>query len=99
MDIVARESEGDNTRRVDKGGENSVSEYSESLIDEMKLRQPEELEINGVRLLTKNGIMQERDSQRWARENAERKIKRFAAIWSALNSAAIIALAIALLRK
>ena len=84
---------------MDKGGENSVSEYSESLIDEMKLRQPEELEINGVRLLTKNGIMQERDSQRWARENAERKIKRFAAIWSALNSAAIIALAIALLRK
>ena len=76
-----------------------MSDYSESLIEEMKLRQPMELEINGVRLLTKNGVMQEKNSQRWVRENAERKIKRFAAIWSALNSAAIIALAIALLLR
>lgn len=76
-----------------------MSDYSESLIEEMKLRQPEELEINGVRLLTKNGVTQAQESQRWARENAERKIKRFAAIWSALNSAAIIALAIALLLR
>ncbi len=76
-----------------------MSDYSESLIEEMKMRQPEELEINGVRLLTKNGVTQAQESQRWARENAERKIKRFAAIWSVLNSAAIIALAIALLRR
>lgn len=73
--------------------------YSDKLIEEMQLYQPEEMEINGVRLLTKNGTMQKLDHQRWEWENAERKIKRFAAIWSALNSAAIIALAIALLLR
>lgn len=73
--------------------------YSDELIEEMKQCQPEEMEINGVRLLTKSGVMQQQDGQRFARENAERKIKRFAAIWSALNSAAIILLAIALLSR
>lgn len=73
--------------------------YSDKLIEEMELYQPEELEINGVRLLTKSGVTQKMDHQRWEWENAERKIKRFAAIWSALNSAAIIALAIALLLR
>lgn len=76
-----------------------MNDYSECLIEEMKLRPPKEMEINGVRILTKNGVMQEQDWQRWARENAERKIKRFAAIWSALNSIAIILLAIALLSR
>lgn len=73
--------------------------YSDKLIEEMRKFQPEELEINGVRLLTKSGVIQKLDHQRWEWENAERKIKRFAAIWSALNSAAIIALAIALLLR
>ena len=73
--------------------------YSDKLIEEMQLYQPEELEINGVRLLTKSGVTQKLDHQRWEWENAERKIKHFAAIWSVLNSAAIILLAIALLSR
>lgn len=73
--------------------------YSDKLIEEMRRYQPEELEINGVRLLTKSGVTQKLDHQRWEWENAERKTKRFAAIWSALNSAAIILLAIALLSR
>ena len=73
--------------------------YPDKLIEEMRKYQPEELEINGVRLLTKSGVTQKMDHQRWEWENTERKIKRFAAIWSALNSAAIIALAIALLLR
>lgn len=76
-----------------------MNDYSESLIEEMRRYQPEELEINGVRLLTKSGVTQKLDHQRWEWENAERKNKRFAAILSALNSAAIIALAIALLLR
>lgn len=76
-----------------------MNDYSESLIEEMRQHQPEELEINGVRLLTKSGVTQKLDHQRWEWENAERKNKRFAAILSALNSAAIIALAIALLLR
>ena len=73
--------------------------YPDKLIEEMRKYQPEELEINGVRLLTKSGVKQKMDHQRWEWENAERKIKRFAAIWSALNSAAIILLAIVLLSR
>lgn len=73
--------------------------YSDKLIEEMRQYQPEELEINGVRMLTKSGVTQKLDHQRWESESAERKIKRFAAIWSALNSAAIILLAIALLSR
>lgn len=73
--------------------------YSDKLIEEMQLYQPEEMEINGVRLLTKSGVTQKLDHQRWEWENAERKTKRFAAIWSVLNSAAIIVLAIALLSR
>lgn len=73
--------------------------YSDKLIEEMRQYQPEELEINGVRLLTKSGVTQKLDHQRREWENAERKNKRFAAILSALNSAAIIALAIALLLR
>lgn len=73
--------------------------YSDKLIEEMRQHQPEELEINGVRLLTKSGVIQKLDWRQWERENAERRIKRFAAIWSALNSAAIILLAIALLSR
>lgn len=76
-----------------------MNDYSESLIEEMRQYQPEELEINGVRLLTKSGVTQKLDHQRWEWENAERKNKHFAAILSALNSAAIIALAIALLLR
>lgn len=76
-----------------------MNDYSKSLIEEMRRYQPEELEINGVRLLTKSGVTQKLDHQRWEWENAERKNKRFAAILSALNSAAIIALAIALLLR
>ena len=76
-----------------------MNDYSESLIEEMRQYQPEELEINGVRLLTKSGVTQKLDHQRWEWENAERKNKRFAAILSALNTAAIIALAIALLLR
>lgn len=76
-----------------------MNDYSESLIEEMRQYQPEELEINGVRLLTKSGVTQKLDHQRREWENAERKNKRFAAILSALNSAAIIALAIALLLR
>ena len=73
--------------------------YSDKLIEEMKQFPPEEMEINGVRLLTKNGVQAELNWQRWAREQEERKTKRIAAIWSALNSAAIILLAIALLSR
>lgn len=73
--------------------------YSDKLIEEMRQYQPEELEINGVRLLTKSGVTQKLDHQRREWENTERKNKRFAAILSALNSAAIIALAIALLLR
>ena len=60
--------------------------YPDKLIEEMRQYQPEELEINGVRLLTKSGVTQKLDHQRWEWENAERKTKRFAAIWSADQS-------------
>lgn len=73
--------------------------YPDKLIEEMRKYQPEELEINGVRLLTKSGVTQKLDHQHWEWENAERKNRRFAAICSALNSAAIILLAIALLSR
>lgn len=73
--------------------------YSDKLIEEMKQFPPEEMEINGVRLLTKNGVQAELNWKRWEREQEERKTKRIAAIWSALNSAAIILLAIALLSR
>lgn len=73
--------------------------YSDKLIEEMKLYQPEEMEINGVRLLTKSGVIQKLDHQHWELTNTERKSRRIAALWSALNSAAIIALAIALLLR
>ena len=95
--MTARRLDGDDTRKA--SDTHMYERYSDKLIEEMRQHQPEELEINGVRLLTKSGVIQKLDCRQWERENAERKIKRFAAIWSVLNSAAIIVLAIALLSK
>lgn len=66
---------------------------TDKLIDEMRQNPPEEIEINGVRLYTKDSV----DKRLWNEieyvEEKERHIKFWVSLWCALNTAATVTLA------
>ena len=73
--------------------------HADRLIDEMRQNPLEEIEINGVRLYTKNTIDKRLQSRDEYADREGRNMRHCFGLWNVLNTAAIIALAIMLLRR
>ncbi len=75
------------------------SSHTDRLIDEMRQNPPEEIEINGVRLYTKDTVDKRLRNEIEYVEEKGRHIKFWVSLWCALNTAAAVTLAAVLLIK
>lgn len=72
---------------------------TDKLIDEMRQNPPEEIEINGVRLYTKDSVDKRLRNEIEYVEEKERHTRFWVGLWCALNTAATVTMAAVLFIK